>query len=783
MKNNKNIFSLALLLFLVATVASACSLPWQEGEFISNLNLNGSDSEEIDTEKEVAKEKEKEKEIEEDIYSNRLKIYSDINNLKNFLYDNRHRSSYKEIEKRESLNYLDIKNEGDNVYQNANVLEEAGDKVFYLNKNKLKVIAEGEEETYEIKTENDFNFKANSLIVHDSLIVIYGQEEDSTNTILKVFEINQENQLNLVKDYKFIGKSVGLIEKQGQLYFIFESDHSYEEKNYLPNIEDNGVNIFASCEENNSCWDTYYFDSNYDSYRFLGVSHLDLNNLDNDLNGQFYLLNKDHKTILTNDSFYIAYDIRADRELYEYQAKKEIIFTSLNDEDQKIVTDVENSSEELFSQLEKKEKIEKVLDSYLDSLLETERILVQADITDLVDEKINENGSLNNQTILHRFTLDGRSIFYFAKVNLRGYFNSIDKIYEKDNLVYLSTHSERFDEEGEELSDYTNLYILDDALKVKGKMEKLGTKDNIFQVNFVGDRVFLLSEEEKGSIYVIDSSEMDNMNFLGSVKLNGLENYLQVLDDNGNYFASLSKYKNDDDEDEIKLSLYDFSDLKNPKELDGFLIGKNSTESFAFKSPKSFYYSNNIISFPVTFYEEGRLSFSGAFFFSYKNDSLEFEGRLDHSAGGYFNQKYESQEIERRENTVINFLEKDNKVISVSSKYLTHGNLDDIENSLYLSLSENPDDSLIPNFENEGLETSATSTDDVNNENENMGEDSENMEEDVADNTNNPDSEEFMYDQFETIPLPDDLTTSTDNEIIIEDGVLNDSSTSSEEII
>lgn len=770
-KNRKTI-SLLFLVFLVAIILSACSFSWPDKNY-----------EEIKPEIELNDDN-IESEIE-DSFSNRLKVFSEQEKLKTFLKENKFKASYLEEEQIISANYLSYNNQG--VYSDGNDLASVGDNIFFLNKNKLKIINKNSENEYNILSENEVAENPDGMIVVDSKIIIYGQENNLESSYLKIFEFNLENNLSLVKEYKFSGKKIGLIEKQDYIYFIFESTHEYQENDYYPNILENEKNIFLECENNENCWDTFYFDTIYENYRFLGVASIDLNNINSGLTGQFYLLNNNQKVRLTNNSFYIAHDLRLNTSSYTYQAKEDIIFPNLSENDKLIVSDIKNSSLDILSEAEKKEKINLVFDNYLNSLLDTDRILLEADISDLVNETVLNNDDLNNQSILHRFTLDGQAISYYAKQTFKGYLNSIDKIQERDGRVDLSTHMQRFDENGKIISDYTNLYILNNALEIQAKMEKLGTNNDIYSISFIGDRIFLLSKEEAALIYVIDSSDLANLNFLGSIKLNGFENYLQVLDDNANYFIGLSKYKNEENINEIKLSLYDFIDLKNPKELDSYLIGDNLTDSFVFKNPNSFYFLNDTISFPLSLYDGNNLSFSGAFFFTYINNNLEYKGRVDHSATGFFNQSYTSLSTVKRENTVLNFLEKDDTMFSFSAKFLSYGKMDNIENSAFLSLSENTDDLIISS-----LESLEAEEDDLVNEEKNSETDNDFSEDELffEEDSFLREEDEDIYDQFEIVDLPSELnfleteeSLDEESEEVVGDSLLNDNEDILDEII
>jgi len=754
MKNNKSIYSLLFLLLIAPIILSACSFSWP--------NSNSALLKEENTEKQKGEIVDNQIEEVEYLYSHRLKIYSNYEDLNNFINNNKEKAELKEIKDNTFSSYF---NDGNNLnlYKEGDIVAESENYIAYVNKDKLYLLENNiNDSKFEIVEEKQLDFSVAGIIFYNNILIVNGKSQYNGDYIIDIYDVS-DNKLSNIKQYFFSGQNLNLFERQGYLYLVFETINA---DNIYPDIfngYENG-NIFENCVEDNSCWSTYYFDSPYENYYYLTVAHLNLNDLDSQLLGQFYLLNNNHEVVVTDNGFYINYNLILDKSLYEYQFKKEIISQKLDEEKKAQLNEIEKLS--ILNEVEKKEKSDELFDNYLATLSETERILVEADISDAVNKKISELPNSSNNSIVHRFTFDGHTVSYYAKQNLRGYFKDNSRILESNDKVYIYNFSERYNEEEKKINDYTNLFILDDKLDILGKMEKLGTKEEIDAVYYVGSRAFLFSEES-ALFYVIDISNLDDLTFLGSIKLSGLNNYIQSLDSEGKYFISLAKNITEDENKEIKLSLYDFTDIKNPKELDSYLISENLDELIVFEDINSFYYKNNIISFPVAFYELGRLSFSGSFFFNYYNNELEFLGRLDHSAGGFFNQKYFFDSVERRENQVLRFIENQDKILSFSGKYATIGDISDIENSIYLSLEDNPDDSLISSFVNEGL----VAEEELLEENASSSEEiiETELEEEVID------QEDFndIYEEFEIIPVPEEFSTNSEDNIIIDSGIIN----------
>ena len=110
-----------------------------------------------------------------------------------------------------------------------------------------------------------------------------------------------------------------------------------------------------------------------------------------------------------------------------------------------------------------------------------------------------------------------------------------------------------------------NIYILDKDLNVVGKLINLEKGERIYAVRFMGDKGYLVTYRETDPLLVIDLNPK-SPKVLGELKIPGYSTYLHPI--GNNLFIGIGK----NDDGKLKISLFDVSDLKNPKEVDKYIL-------------------------------------------------------------------------------------------------------------------------------------------------------------------------------------------------------------------
>ncbi len=150
-----------------------------------------------------------------------------------------------------------------------------------------------------------------------------------------------------------------------------------------------------------------------------------------------------------------------------------------------------------------------------------------------------------------------------------------------------------------------NVYVLDEDLKVVGELEDLAPGEQIYSARFMGNRLYLVTFKKVDPLFVIDLADPTAPRVLGKLKIPGYSNYLHPYDEK--HVIGLGKEAVDSEGGSfawyqgVKLSLFDVSDVSNPREVAKLEIGDRGTDSPALYDHKAFLFSRerNLLVIPI----------------------------------------------------------------------------------------------------------------------------------------------------------------------------------------
>jgi inhibitor of cysteine peptidase len=118
---------------------------------------------------------------------------------------------------------------------------------------------------------------------------------------------------------------------------------------------------------------------------------------------------------------------------------------------------------------------------------------------------------------------------------------------------------------------FSDVYVLNDKLRIRGSVEGLGLTERIFAVRFMADKGYVVTFRQIDPFYTLDLSEPDNPRMVGELKIPGFSAYLHPLDENKILGVGREGAN-------VKLSLFDVSDFANPIEVDNYVVKEFSSE-------------------------------------------------------------------------------------------------------------------------------------------------------------------------------------------------------------
>lgn len=267
-------------------------------------------------------------------------------------------------------------------------------------------------------------------------------------------------------------------------------------------------------------------------------------------------------------------------------------------------------------------------------------------------------------TILNQFSMDEHN-GYFRIVTTKG--NSWDENEPSEN----------------------NLFILDEGMKPVGFLTGLAKKERIYSARFMGDKAYMVTFKQTDPLFVIDVANPTAPKVLGELKVPGFSNYLHPLDENhliGFGYETKTVPQEGSKEpfimtEGMKISLFDVSDLNNPKELDTKVIGGQGTYSpIQYDHHALFQHEEkNLYGFPVSIYEKG----AGQEYSQFKQEgSLIYEITPEKGIalkGNLLKSKNAAQLYEDWETSIQRMVYVGDSLYTISMKEITSYNLRNFE--------------------------------------------------------------------------------------------------------
>jgi uncharacterized secreted protein with C-terminal beta-propeller domain len=267
---------------------------------------------------------------------------------------------------------------------------------------------------------------------------------------------------------------------------------------------------------------------------------------------------------------------------------------------------------------------------------EVEAIAAQGFITYMNDSALFLAASdYNGNTTITKFRIDGMKVGYAGSGTVDGTLLNQFSMDEYEGNLRVATNT----------WDVGNgLYVLDDSLNVIGSVTGLAKGESIYSVRFFGDKGYIVTFRNMDPLFVFDLKDPKNPKLTGELKIPGFSNYLHPVGEDlllGIGAETFEIYQKDAEGNEvvignrqggIKVSLFDVSDMGEPKEISKYVAGYAGSYSEAFYNHKAIMFDSEskIVSFDadITTDIKGSTYKPGALVISYDDNDLELKGIL-----------------------------------------------------------------------------------------------------------------------------------------------------------
>lgn len=304
-------------------------------------------------------------------------------------------------------------------------------------------------------------------------------------------------------------------------------------------------------------------------------------------------------------------------------------------------------------------------------------------------------------TDIYKFAWQDGQTEFLAQGNVPGRILNQFSMDEYDQHFRLATtYGDPWRED--ELQSKNYVFILDDQLETVGKIENIAPGEQIYSVRFMGDQGYVVTFKTTDPLFVLDLHKPTEPVILGELKIPGFSDYLHPYDQNHliGFGKDTSEFTEKDVQGNsrtfaiqkgVKMSLFDVSDPKQPKEKFVEIIGDRGTHSPLNYTHKALMFSKakNMFAFPIEVSEikqhssqqtnplhvPTQFAFQGAYIYGIDPEQgFQFKGRISHLT---------HEEMKNPWDHYTRFIERvlyiDDTIYTVSSGRIQANNLSNLE--------------------------------------------------------------------------------------------------------
>jgi inhibitor of cysteine peptidase len=260
----------------------------------------------------------------------------------------------------------------------------------------------------------------------------------------------------------------------------------------------------------------------------------------------------------------------------------------------------------------------------------------------------NHRESDDFKTTIYKFDLNNGIVDFSASGEVSGtILNQFSMDEYNGNLRVTTTSISNSSNSSDQVN---NLFILDNTMKIIGKLEGLAKGERIYSTRFMGDRAYMVTFKTTDPLFVIDVKNPKEPKVLGELKIPGFSNYLHPYDENHIIGFGMDTGVINNSNGEIvyqkgmKLAIFEVSDVNNPKQKFATSIGDRGTYSELLHDHKALLFSKdkNLLAFPITVTEQaagknnqngaiGEPNFIGAYIYNVDlTNGFNLKGKLTH---------------------------------------------------------------------------------------------------------------------------------------------------------
>ncbi len=226
----------------------------------------------------------------------------------------------------------------------------------------------------------------------------------------------------------------------------------------------------------------------------------------------------------------------------------------------------------------------------------------------LIDLDDSDDTDYNNTNIF-KFKIDkDKGVKYQAKSKVKG--KTVNQYSLDENKGHLRVALES--------EDGTRIVIFNEDMRKIGESISVAKGERMYASRFMNNKAYFVTFKNTDPLFVIDLSNEKKPKFMGKLHIPGYSTYLHPYDDTHLIGIGVDTKENISRDDNgrvisnwtstngMKMSLFDVSDISNPKEISKTTIGDRLVRSAILTNPKALLFSKKkkLLAIPVNRYDE-----------------------------------------------------------------------------------------------------------------------------------------------------------------------------------
>ena len=193
-------------------------------------------------------------------------------------------------------------------------------------------------------------------------------------------------------------------------------------------------------------------------------------------------------------------------------------------------------------------------------------------------------------TSIYRVSIDEGKLTFQAKGAVAGSVLNQYSMDEYDSYFRLATTNWKD-------TTQNTVYVVDMNITTAGsiELEKAEIRETIMSARFIGNKAYIVTFEQKDPFFVLDMSDPTNPKVTGELEIPGYSSYLHPYDENTIIGLGM-------EDNTVKLSLFDVTNVNDPKEVAKYIFEGDYSYSDALQDPKAFLFdkARQLLVIPVS---------------------------------------------------------------------------------------------------------------------------------------------------------------------------------------